>query len=126
METRLESRRESGNQEDHSRATDFKGIRMNRTLLYDVQLHQHFLRDAYRFWLTHLVQLGRLCLWVCSGLWIMIHECRECRFGLRDEPWTDIRASSHTWSDLACFGSESAVGSGFGSLGQRHWLWRKD
>jgi len=47
----------------------------------------------------------------------MIHECRECRFGLRDEPWTDIRASSHTWSDLACFGSGSAVGSGFGSLG---------
>jgi len=52
METRLESRRESGNQEDHGRATDFKGIRMSRTLLYDVQLHQHFLRDAYRFWHT--------------------------------------------------------------------------
>lgn len=116
VETRLESRRESGNQEDHDRATDFKGMSMSGTLLHDVQLHQHSIRDAYRFRLTHLVRLGRLGLWVCSGLWFVVHECRECRFGLRDEPWTDIGANSHTWSDLACFGSGSAVGSGFGSL----------
>lgn len=30
---------------------------------------------------------------------------------------TDVSASSHTWSDSAGFGSESAVGSGFKSVG---------
>lgn len=30
---------------------------------------------------------------------------------------TDVCASSHTWSDSAGFGSESAVGSGFKSVG---------
>lgn len=72
--------------------------------LHDVQLQQQSLRVEHRYRLTYLVRLGRLWLWVSGGFWLVVHACREYRFGLWDEHWLRLELQNGHWGRLTHLG----------------------